>query len=120
MLEQMGAVSITTEKKIVDHTDDGESVSMRVQGADAKKALCSVHKMNLGGNLVALGWGRSRMQKNENGQRTRINYEQGQCVTHLPLPSEEEEAQEETDKTLKCNRFAILAANSEQVFSRRV
>ncbi len=31
------------EKKIVGYTDDGESVSMRVQCADVKKALCSAH-----------------------------------------------------------------------------
>ncbi len=35
------------ETKMVDYTDDGESVSMRVQHADAKKALCSDHKVNL-------------------------------------------------------------------------
>ena len=35
------------EKKIVGYTDDGESVSMRIQCADVKKVLCSVHKMNL-------------------------------------------------------------------------
>ena len=59
-------------------------------------------------------------QNKENGQRARINYEEGQYVTHLRLPSKEEEAQEETEKVLKGNRFAILAAESEQVFSRRV
>jgi hypothetical protein len=35
-------------------------------------------------------------------------------------PAKEEEAQKETDKVLKGNRFAILAAESEQVFSLRV
>ena len=43
------------EKKIVGYTDNGEAVSMRVQCADVKKVLCSVHKMNLGCNVVVLG-----------------------------------------------------------------
>ena len=60
------------------------------------------------------------MQIKENGQKTRINYEEGQCVMHLRLPSRGEVAQAETEKVLKGNRFAILAAESEQVFSRRV
>ena len=47
------------EKKIVGYTDKGEAVSMRVQCADVKKALCSVHKMNLGGNVVVLDGERS-------------------------------------------------------------
>ncbi len=47
------------EKKIVGYTDDGKSVSMRVQRADFKKALCSAHKMNLGCNVVALDGGKS-------------------------------------------------------------
>ena len=67
-----------------------------------------------------LDGGRSYMQNKENGQKTRINYEEGQRVVCLWLPSKEGEAQEETEKVLKGNRFAILAAESEQVFSRRV
>ncbi len=39
---------------------------------------------------------------------------------HLWLPAMEKEAQEVTEKVLKGNRFATLAAESEQVFSRRV
>ena len=35
------------------------------------------------------------------------------------LPSKEEEAQEETEKVSKDYRFAIMAAESEQVLSRR-
>ena len=66
-----------------------------------------------------LDGGRSYALSKENGQRTRINYEEGQYVMHLWLPSKEEEVQEETEKVLKGNRFAILAAESEQVFSRR-
>ena len=36
------------------YTDDGDSVSVRYPRADVKKVLCFVHKMNLGGNVVAL------------------------------------------------------------------
>ena len=107
------------EKKIVGHADDGESVSMRIQCADVKKASRSVHKMNLGGNVIALDGGRSYTQNDENGQKTRINYDAGQYDTRLRLPSQEGEAQEETEKALSGNRFAILATESEQVFSRR-
>ena len=108
------------EKKIVGYTDSGEAVSMRVQCADVKKVLCSVHKMNLGGNVVVLDSERSYMQNKESGRRTRIEYEDGQYVMYLWMPSRSEEAQEETEKVLKGNRFAVLATESEQVFSRRV
>ena len=108
------------EKKIVGYTDNGEAVSMRVQCADVKKVLCSVHKMNMGGNVVVLDSERSYMQNKESGRRTRIEYEDGQYVMYLWMPSRSEEAQEETEKVLKGNRFAILATESEQVFSRRV
>ncbi len=94
------------EKKIVGYTDDGDGVSTRAQHADVKKALS--HKMNLEGNVVALDGGRSHTQNNENAPKTRINYDGGQCVMHLRLPAKEKEAQEETDKILKGNRFAIL------------
>ncbi len=60
------------------------------------------------------------MQNKENGQKMRINYEEGQYAMYLRLPSKGEEVQTETDKVLKVNRFAILAAENEQVFSRRV
>ncbi len=49
-----------------------------------------------------------------------IHYEDGQCVMYFWLPSKSEEAQKETEKVSKGNRFAILATESEQVFSRRV
>ncbi len=93
---------------------------MRVQCDDVKKVLCSVHKMNLGGNDVALGGGKSCMRNKANGQKTRINYEEGQCVMCLWLPSQGEEVLRDMEKVLRGNRFAILAAASEQVFSRRV
>ena len=108
------------EKKIAGYTDDGEGVSMRVQCADVKKVLCSVHKKHLRGNVVALDGRRSYMQNKESGQNLEIHYEEGQYVMYLWLPSKGEEAQKETEKALKGNRFAILATEGEQVFSRRV
>ncbi len=108
------------EKKIVGSAYDGESVSMRAQCADVKKMPCSVHRMNLGGNVFVLDGGKSFAQNRENVQKTRINYEERRYVMHLRLPAKEEEAQKEREKVLTGNRFAILAAKSEQVFSRRV
>ena len=60
------------------------------------------------------------MQNKGSGQRTKIHYEDGQYVMYLWLPSKSEEAQKESEKVLKRNRFSILATESEQVFSRRV
>ncbi len=93
---------------------------MRTQRPDVEKALCSVRKMNLGGDAVALAGGRSYTQRKENGQRTRVSYEEGQRVTYLRLPAKEEEGQEETEKVFKCNRLASSAAESGQALSRRV
>ncbi len=108
------------EKMIIGHTDDGGAVSMKVQCADVKKILCSVHKMNMGGNVVVLD-GKSRyMQHKESGKKTRIEYEDGQYVMYLWFPARQEKVQEETEKVLKGNRFAILATEGEQVSSRRV
>ena len=55
-------------------------------------------------------------------KKTRIKYEQGQCVMCVWGPVKEGEVAKETDKVLKGNRFAILAAESEayQAFARRV
>ena len=86
------------ETKIAGYTDDGEGVSMRVQCADVKKVLCSVHKMNLGGSVVVLDGGRSYMQNKGSGRKTKIHYEDGQYVMYLWLPSKREEAQKETEK----------------------
>ena len=60
----MRAVSRITVR-IAGHTDEGESISMKVQCADVKTVLCSVHKMNLGGNVVVLDGGKSYMQNTE-------------------------------------------------------
>ena len=108
------------EKVIVGYAGDGGAVSMKVQCADVRKVLCSVHKMNMGGNVVVLDGEKSYMQHKESGRRTQIEYEDGQYVMYLWLPARREEVQGEAENVLKGNRFAILATESEQVFSRRV
>ncbi len=70
----------------------------------------------MGGNVVALDGRKSHTRSKESGQKTRVNYEESQCVMYLWLPAKETEAQAETEKPLKDNRFAILAAESEEVF----
>ncbi len=94
------------------YADDGESVSMRTQRADVERVPRSAHQRRLGTNVVALVRGRSYTQS---GATTRGR----QCVARLWSPAQKEEAQEETEKALACRLFAILAAESEQVFSRR-
>ncbi len=93
---------------------------MRIQCADVKKILGSVHKMNLGGNVVVLDGDRSYMQNKETGKKTRINYELGQYVMHVWVPARESAVKEESDKVLKGNKFAILATECEAGFVRRV
>ncbi len=100
------------EKLTAGYTDDGGAVSMKV--------LCSVHKMNMGGNVVVLDREKSYMQHKESGKKTRIEYEDGQYVMYVWVPARREEVAKETEKVLKGNRFAILATESEQVFSRRL
>ncbi len=78
--------------------------------------------MNLGGNLgnfVALDGGESHTQNKENGQKTGNNYADEQCVMYLRLPAKVKEGQGEAEKVLEGNRFAVLAAESEQLFRRR-
>ncbi len=76
--------------------------------------------MNLGGNDVFLDGGKSYMQNKGDGQKTMINYEEGQYVMCLWLPAKERELQEEMEKVLEGNCFAILVAQSERVCRRRV
>ncbi len=63
---------------------------------------------------------RSYVQNEETGEKTRIGYEDGQCIAILWLPAKEEEAKGEVEKLFKGNRFAILTTDSEEVFARRV
>ena len=69
------------EKRITGYTEDGEGVSLRIQRADVKKVLGSAHKMNMGGDAVVLDGDKSYTQNKETNKKTRINYEQGQCVS---------------------------------------
>ncbi len=61
------------ENKVIGHTESGDGVSIKIQRADVKKALVSVHKVNMGGNVVVLEGGRSYTQNKTTGQKTRIN-----------------------------------------------
>ncbi len=109
------------EKRVVGYTDTGEGLSMKIQCADVQKVLGSVHKMNMGGNVVVLDGNRSYVQNKESGQKTRIEYEGGQYVMYVWVPSRKEVVEEESPNILKGNRFAILAADSEeQGFTRQV
>ena len=51
-----------------------------IQRTDVRKVLGSVHKMNMGGNVVVLDGDKSYTQNEEADEKTRINYEQGLCV----------------------------------------
>ncbi len=84
--------------------------------------LGSVRKMNMGGKVVVLDCDRSYTQNKETSGKTRINYEKGQYVMCVWAPVKEGEVAKETEKALKRNRFAMLAAESEvrQDFARRV
>ncbi len=93
-------------------------MSTPAQRADAKRSLRSAHKMNFGGHVVVVG-GRGKSHA-EQGDDAEDEDEQrgGQHVAHLRLPSKEKEVREESERALKDNRFAILAAESEEVFAR--
>ncbi len=97
-------------------------MSLRIQHADVKKALGSVHKMNMGGNVVVLDGERSSVQNKETNEKTRITYEQGQCVMYVWVLVKEVEVAKETEKGLKSNRFSILATvcEDQKDFTRRV
>ncbi len=109
------------EKKIIGHTEDGEGESLRIQRADVKQVLGSVHKMNMGRNAVALIGGRSYTQNKETNNKRRVNYEQRQCVMCVLVPVKEGEVAE-TEQASKGSRFLISAPESEdqQVVTRRV
>ncbi len=77
--------------------------------------------MNLGGSMVVLDGDRSYTQNKESNEKTQINDEQGQCVMCRWTPVKEGEVAKETEKVLKGDRFAGLAAEPKvhQDFSRR-
>ena len=44
----MGArLKITQKRRIVGHTESGDGLSVKIQSADVKKVLGSVHNMNI-------------------------------------------------------------------------
>ena len=93
---------------------------MRVQCAHVNRVVCSVHKINLGGNVIVLYADKSNMQNMTTMMTTKIEYEDGQYIMYLWLPARKEEVATESDKVLKGNRFRILNAEHEMVFSRQV
>ncbi len=84
---------------------------MSVQCTDVKKVLGSVHKMNLGEDVVFLDSARSYTQKKK--------WPEDKNVMHTWVPSQESEVREGSEKVLKGNRFAILATESEDTFNRQ-
>ncbi len=76
-------------------------MSMRITCAEVKKVLGSVHKMNMGGNVVVLDGDRSYMQNKLTGQKKRIQYENGQYVMYLWIPSAKEAVESEAEKILR-------------------
>jgi hypothetical protein len=107
------------ERKVTGYTDEGTAISMRMTCADVHKVLGSVHKMNQGGNLVVLDGKYSYMKNKASGQRTKIHYEDGQYIMYMWVPCGPNEVEKST-KPLGENRFAILAAEDEQGFTRQV
>ena len=107
------------ERKVSGYTDDGAAISMRMTCADVHKVLGSVHKMTQGGNLVVLDGEHSFMKNKVTGQKTKIHYEDGQYILYLWVPCGPKGAEKVT-KPLGENRFAILAADEEQGFTRQV
>ena len=76
--------------------------------------------MNMGGNVVVLDGGKSYMQEKKSGQKTKMEYEGGQYVMYLWVPSSKETVKE-SSKILRGNSFAILATESEESgFTRQV
>ncbi len=67
-----GKVETFGAKRIVGYTESGDGVSMKIQHADVKKVVGSVHKMNVQGNVVVLDGNKSYAQRMESGQKTRL------------------------------------------------
>ena len=108
------------ERKVSGYTDEGDGMSLRMTCADVHKVLGSVHKMNKGCNIVVLNGEHSYMKNKRTGQKTKISYEDGQYIMRMWVPAGPKEAEKDVASQLKGNRFAILAADDEQVFSRQV
>ena len=118
------------EKKVIGWTDEGAGMSMRMTCADVKKPLCSVYRMNLGGNVVVFDGDRSYMQNKMSGQKTRIRCENGQYVFNMWVQASEAASGEgqkgyEHPEVSTSNRFHVLSSDNEEgekreaVFMRR-
>ena len=105
------------EKKVIGYTDDGEGVSLKMQCADVKKTLGSVHKMDQGGNVVVLDGNRSYMVNKKTMQKTRIQYEDGKYVFSIWVPSKRSEVPAEEKTAFKGNKYSVLAMEEEEVES---
>ena len=118
------------EKRVSGWTDEGVCMSMRMTCADVKKPLCSVYRMNLGGNVVVFDGNRGYMQNKVSGQKDRIRCEKGQYVFDLWVQASEATSDEsqkggEHPKVSTSNRFHVLSSDNEEgekreaVFMRR-
>ncbi len=85
------------EKRIVGYTESGEGRSMKTE---VQKVLGSVHNMNKVGNVVAPDGKKSYMQNTETGQKTKIEYEGGQYIVYMWVPSSEKETVKESNKSV--------------------
>ncbi len=85
------------EKKIVGYTDDGGGVSLSMPCADVKKVLGSVHKMNMGGNVVVLDVEKTTCNTRIQARKRGIKYEGGQYVMRMRAPPKENEVREESE-----------------------
>ena len=108
------------EKKVYGQLDDGTGVSMKMQCADVKKTLGSVHRVNQNGNVIILDGTDSFMYNKITGKATKIEYENGQYFFNIWVKSAVKEKGENTvnvvkDKpgVTKGNRYAALAVDDE-------
>ncbi len=114
------SISKYGEREVSGYTDEGVGDSLHMTRADVHKALGSVHKMNKGGNTAVLGGETSYVKNKCTGQRTKISHEDGQYIMCAWVPAGPKDAEKEATGSLKGDRFSILAADEEQVFSREV
>ena len=118
------------EKKVIGWTDEGMCMGMRMTCADVKKPLCSVYRMNMGGNVVVFDGDCSYMQNKLSGRKTRIRCEDGQYVFNLWVQASETASDEgqrgcKRPEVSTSNRFHALSSDNEErerreaVFMRR-
>ena len=69
--------------------------------------------------MVVLDGEHSYMKNKASGQKTKIQYEDGQYIMYMWVPCGQQ-APEKAAKPLTENSFSIFAAEDEQVFSRQV